>query len=53
MAAGKRKSWVHIVAFAAALALALFGITDVEFPRLGFVRVDHFDQQLVYLYLKM
>ena len=53
MAAGKRKSWMHMVIFAAALGLALSVITDIEFPRLGFVRVHHFDQQLVHLYEMM
>lgn len=40
MASGKRKSWVHMGTFAGALALALFVIIDIEFPRLGFIRVD-------------
>jgi len=53
MAPGKRKSWVHVVAFAAALALALFLITDVEYPRLGLVRVNQFDQLLFDLYQSM
>jgi hypothetical protein len=53
MAASKRKSWVHMVIFAAAIALALAVITDIEFPRLGFVRVNQFDDQLVHLYQKM
>lgn len=53
MAAGKRKSWVHVVAFSAALALALFLITDIEYPRLGLVQVNQFDQQLLDLYQSM
>jgi fructose-1-phosphate kinase PfkB-like protein len=53
MAAGKRKSWVHMVIFAGALGLALSVITDIEFPRLGFVRVNQFDQQLFHLYEMM
>jgi hypothetical protein len=53
MAAGKRKSWMHMVIFAAALGLALSVITDIEFPRLGFVRVNQFDQQLLHLYEMM
>jgi preprotein translocase subunit SecG len=50
MAAGKSKSWVHILFFALALALSLYIITDVEFPRLGFVRVDQFDRVLLHMY---
>ena len=42
-----------MVIFAAALGLALSVITDIEFPRLGFVRVNQFDQQLVHLYEMM
>ncbi|MDW9697374.1 hypothetical protein GOB91_31980 [Sinorhizobium meliloti] len=50
MGAGKSKSWVHVVIFALALGLALYIITDIEFPRLGFVRVDQFDRVLVRMY---
>ncbi len=50
MAASRRKSWVHVVAFAAALALALFLITDIEYPRLGLLQVNQFDQLLVDFY---
>jgi hypothetical protein len=53
MAASKRKSWVHVIAFAAAVGIALFVVTDVEYPRLGIVRVNQLDQQLVDLYHKM
>ena len=42
MAATKTRSWVHMVIFAAAVAVALFVVTDLEFPRLGLVRVDYF-----------
>ena len=43
MAATKTRSWVHMITFAAALSLALFIVTDIEFPRLGLIRVDYFD----------
>ena len=36
--------------FALALGLALYIIRDIEFPRLGFVRVDQFDRVLVRMY---
>ena len=42
MAATKTRSWVHMMIFAAALAVALFVVTDLEYPRLGLVRVDSF-----------
>jgi len=46
MASGRRK-WAHVVVFAAATALTIYVILDLEFPRLGLIRVDSFDQVLV------
>jgi hypothetical protein len=46
MAGGKTRDWLHILAFAATMTLALYVILDLEFPRLGLVRVDAFDQVL-------
>ena len=36
-----------MAAFAATMALSLSVILDLEFPRLGFVRLDVYDQVLV------
>jgi hypothetical protein len=36
-----------MVIFAATMALALYVIVDLEFPRLGFIRFDAYDQLLV------
>jgi hypothetical protein len=47
MAGGKARSWIHIVAFAAILALTVYVIIDMEYPRLGFIRVDAIDQALM------
>jgi hypothetical protein len=47
MAGGKARSWTHIVAFAIILTLTVYVIIDMEFPRMGFIRVDAFDQALV------
>ncbi len=49
MAGGKKRSFIHRFGFAAIIAGAVFVIFDLEFPRLGFVRVDAFDQILVEL----
>ena len=46
MAGGKSRSWLHMVGFAAATALAVFVILDLEFPRLGLIRLEAFDQVL-------
>ncbi|MCP5458280.1 MAG: DUF4239 domain-containing protein [Gammaproteobacteria bacterium] len=47
MAGARSRSWLHIVGFALALSLSVFIILDIEYPRLGLVRVDSFDQALV------
>ena len=48
MSSGKR-SWIHIVSFAAVLAVIFYVILDVEFPRYGLIRVDAMDQLLINL----
>ena len=47
MSGSKQRSWVHSVGFAAILSVTVFVIMDMEFPRLGLIRVDSFDQVLV------
>jgi hypothetical protein len=46
MAGGKIRSWVHIVGFAAIMAVTFYVILDVEYPRFGLIRVDAIDQVL-------
>jgi hypothetical protein len=46
MAAGGR-SWLHTVAFVTVMAITVWVILDLEFPRAGFIRLDSFDQVLV------
>ena len=41
------RSWVHSLGFPAIVVLTVFVILDMEYPRLGFIRVDSFDQVLV------
>ena len=41
-----RQSMLHLLGFAAITTLALYLIVDLEFPRLGIIRVDEFDQAL-------
>jgi hypothetical protein len=48
-ASAKRRDWIHMATFAIALAGAVYVILDLEFPRLGFIRVDAFDAVLVEL----
>jgi hypothetical protein len=47
MARAKSRNWLHRAAFALILALTVYVILDMEYPRLGFIRVDSFDQALV------
>jgi hypothetical protein len=47
MATAKARSWTHVLAFAAAVATALYVILEIEYPRLGLIRVDAFDDVLV------
>jgi hypothetical protein len=47
MAGGRSRNWLHMVTFAAVMALAVYIIIDIEFPRLGLIRVQGFDQALV------
>lgn len=39
--------WFHMLAFALTLTLAIYVIVDFEYPRLGLLRIDDFDQLLV------
>jgi hypothetical protein len=46
--AGERGyDWLHKVAFAGIVALTVYVILDIEYPRLGFVRLDAIDHVLV------
>jgi len=47
MSGAKARSWVHIIGFAGILAITVFVIMDMEYPRTGVIRVDSFDQVLV------
>jgi hypothetical protein len=47
MAGGTVRSRIHIVAFAIILTFTVYVIVDMEYPRMGFIRVDSFDQALV------
>jgi len=49
MAGITSRHWFHSATFAFALAGAVFVILDMEYPRLGLIRIDAFDQVLVEL----
>lgn len=47
MAGANRRSWLHIIGYALILSIAVYVILDLEFPRMGLIRVDAFDHYLV------
>jgi hypothetical protein len=49
MAGSTQRSWIHMIVFAAMTAVTVYVILDIEYPRLGLIRVDAADQVLVEL----
>ena len=47
--AGERRNWIYMAGIAATIAIVTFVVVDLEYPRLGIVRVDDFDQLIVQL----
>jgi hypothetical protein len=47
MAQGGAWSWMHAVGFAAVMATTIYVIVDIEYPRLGYIRVDSTDEVLM------
>ena len=47
MAAAAARSWIHMLIFAATLTVTLYAVTDMEYPRLGLIRIEDFDHFLV------
>ena len=47
MSGAKRRSWIHILGFSVIMAISVYVILDLEFPRAGLIRVDAVDQLLV------
>jgi hypothetical protein len=53
MAKAKTQSPLHLFGFAIIMALSVYLILDIEYPRLGLIRIDSFDQALVELRISM
>jgi hypothetical protein len=49
MAGHQPRSWTHMIGFAVIMAVTVYVIIDLEYPRLGLIRVDAVDQVLVEL----
>ncbi|WP_160292424.1 bestrophin-like domain [Sphingopyxis fribergensis] len=43
---GKGRSWLHVVAFTSLMALVCYTIMDLEYPRLGIIRIEAFEAKL-------
>jgi len=53
MAARKSRSWLHMIGFAAVMATSVYVIIEIEYPRLGAIRMESFDHALVELRANM
>jgi len=53
MGAGKALDWLHMIGFAVVMAITVYVILDIEYPRRGLIRVDRFDHALVDLRASM
>jgi hypothetical protein len=48
-AGSKRRSWLHVAAFATITVISVYVILDIEYPRVGLVRLDQYDSVLIEL----
>ncbi|MBI5549171.1 MAG: DUF4239 domain-containing protein [Deltaproteobacteria bacterium] len=53
MPSAKGRSLLHMVVFAAMTSVVIYVVIDLEYPRLGLIRIDSADQMLVELRRKM
>jgi hypothetical protein len=53
MAGRKTRSWTHIIGFVVTMAVVIYLIFQLEYPRLGLVRIDSMDQILIELRQRM
>jgi hypothetical protein len=53
MAGERSRSWIHTLSFALMMATTVYVILDLEFPRLGFIRIDAMDRVLYELRASM
>jgi hypothetical protein len=44
MAQGRSRSWLHVLGFAFVLATTVYVVLDMEYPRVGLIRMDDADQ---------
>ena len=49
MAKAKSRNWLYMLGFAGVMAVSIYVILDLEYPRLGLIRADAFDRALMEL----
>lgn len=49
MAGTRKRNWIYILGFPFIISLTVYVIIDIEFPRIGLIRIDAFDRALVEL----
>lgn len=54
MASDKKRNWLHVLGFALVLAISIFMIVDLEYPRIGIIQIDKaFDKTIIDLRASM
>jgi hypothetical protein len=53
MSARKARSWLHVIGYAAITAVTMYVILDLEYPRLGILRLDAADTMMAELLQSM
>ena len=49
MSKSAERNWLHIAGFAAVTAFVIYVILDMEYPRMGLIRMTSFDEAMVEL----
>jgi hypothetical protein len=47
LAAAKTNAWMHVLAFALLTCVSVYVILEIEFPRVGFIEIEKYDQALI------
>jgi len=49
----EKRNWIHVLGFSLILAVTVYVILDIEYPRLGFIRIDAIDEVMTQLRASM
>ena len=47
LASGQHRSWLHILGFSIITAIVVYVVLDIEYPRIGLIRLEAADQVLI------